>query len=106
LDLADQLAVPLDEPEGRHILGDLDGWVCSQHVLQELDPGLADASLAIGHADDMLAGDARQSPKHGLGIGQWNAADEMNDGLLAAICAHESLHSRQGGQAMLEQFPL
>jgi len=40
-------------------LANLDGRMLGQHVLQELDPGLADAGLAVGHADDMLPGDTR-----------------------------------------------
>ena len=45
--LADQLAVPLDEPERRHVARDLDRRIVGQHVLQELDPGLADTGLAV-----------------------------------------------------------
>ena len=99
--LPDQLAVPLGELERRHIRGHLDGRMLGQHVLQEADPRLADAGLAIGNANEMLAKRARKGAEHAFGIGQWNAADEVNDGLPAAICAHGCLHSPQGDRAML-----
>ena len=53
-DLPDELAVPLDELERRHVLGDLDRRVLGQNVLEELDPGLADAGLPVRDADQML----------------------------------------------------
>ena len=57
--------------------------------LQEADPGLADAGLAIGKTDEVRPERAGHRTEHGLGVGQRNAAHEVHDGLLAAVCAHE-----------------
>ena len=84
--LAHHLAVPLHELERRHILGKLDGGVAGQHVLQEPDPGLADAGLAVGQAHQMRSDRFRQRAEHGLAVGQRNAADEMHDRMLATVC--------------------
>jgi hypothetical protein len=87
-DLPNELGVPLNELKRRHVLGDLDRRVRSQHVLEELDPGLADARLAVRDADQMLPDGIRHGAEHGLRIGQRNAADQVDDGVLAAIRAH------------------
>ncbi len=78
-DFANNLAVPLHELERRHIARQFDRRIFREHVLQEADPGLADAGLAVGQARDMAADRARERAEHGLGIGQRNAADEMHD---------------------------
>ena len=87
-DLADDLAVPLGEFERRHIRGEFDRRVLGEDVLQEVDPGLADAGLAIGQAQDMRSDRRRQAAEHRLAVGQRNAADEMHDRMPVAVCAH------------------
>jgi hypothetical protein len=87
-DLADQLAVPLHEAERRHVARDLDAGVVGQHVLEKADPGAADAGLAVGDADQMRPDRRGQRAKHGLGIGQRDAADEVDDRPAAAVRAH------------------
>ena len=60
-DFAHHLAVPLHELERRHVLGVLDRRILGEHVLQEADPGLADAGLAVRQADGMAPDRARQA---------------------------------------------
>ena len=84
-DFADHLAVPLRELERRHVLGELDRRIAGQHILQEPDPGLADAGLAVRQADEMRPDRLGQRAEHGLAVGQRNAADEMHNRMLAAV---------------------
>ena len=53
--LAHHLAVPLRELERRHVRRKLDRGVGGEHVLQETDPGLADAGLAVGKTNEVPA---------------------------------------------------
>jgi hypothetical protein len=78
----------LHELERRHIRRELDGGIVGEHVLQETDPGLADAGFAVRQAREVRTDRARHGPEHGLGVRQRNAADEMHDGMPAVICAH------------------
>jgi hypothetical protein len=87
-DLAQQLAVPLDELERWRVGSGLDRRMLREHVLQKADPGLANAGLAIRQADEMRSGRRRQGAEHGLGVRQRNAADEVHDRMLAAVRAH------------------
>src|SRR6476646_3644662 len=54
------------------------------------DPGLADSGLAVRQAREVGADRAGHGAEHGLGVRQRNAADEMHDGMPAAVCAHVS----------------
>ncbi len=87
-DFADNLAVPLHELERRHVARQFDRRIFRKHVLQEADPALADAGLAVGQARDVAADRARQRPEHGFGIGQRNATDEMHDWRLGVLGVH------------------
>jgi len=80
----DQLAVPLDEFERRHVVGALDRRVVGQHVLQETDPGFADAGLAVGEAQQVRPG-RRGQLRNTVSRRKWNAADEVHDGCVMAF---------------------
>ena len=87
-DFAHDLAVPLGELERRDVVRELDRRICGKDVLQEANPGLANAGLAVGQTEEVPADRVRHRAEHALGVGQRNAADEMHDGMRAAICAH------------------
>ena len=69
--------VPLHKAERRKILGYFDGRMLRQTILQELDPHLPDTGFAVRQACEMRSETSGQPAKHGLGIGQRNAADAM-----------------------------
>src|SRR5450755_2317205 len=74
-DFTQYLAVPLGEFERRYIARHFNRWIIGQHLLQEADPGLADAGLAVWHALEEWCGCRRQGAEHRLSVRQWNAAD-------------------------------
>jgi hypothetical protein len=77
-DFAQDLAVPLRELEGRDV-GAFDRRIFGEDVLQEADPGPANAGLAVGQASEMRTRGCDEGAEHGLGIRQRDAADEMHD---------------------------
>jgi hypothetical protein len=83
-----QLSVPLSEAEGRDVSGKFDRRVLREHVLQETDPVLANAGLAIGKADQVRSGRRRQGAEYRFSVRQRNAPHEMHDRMLAAVRAH------------------
>jgi hypothetical protein len=85
---AQHLAVPLGELEGRDVRGAFDRRVFGEHVLQEAAPGLADAGLAVGQAQEMRSRRFGEGAEGGFGIGQRDAADEMDDRMPALLCGH------------------
>ena len=89
-DLPHQLAVPLHELERRHVGGAFDRRVVDEHALQEANPGLADAGLAVRQADEVPPHRAGQGAEHRFGVRQRNAADEMHDRMSDVVCAHRA----------------
>ena len=71
-------------------VGELDGRIAGQHVLQEPDPGLADAGFAVRQAREVRPDRLRHVRNTVSAVRQRNAADEMHDGMPAVICAHVS----------------
>jgi hypothetical protein len=62
-----------------------------EHILQESDPGLADAGLTVGKADEVGPGRRRQSAEQRFGVWQRNTSNEVHDRVRAAIRVHELL---------------
>src|SRR5262249_53509609 len=83
--LAHHLAVPLGEFERRHVLGELDGGISGQHVLQKFDPGFPDAGFTVRQPGQVWPGRLGQRAKYRLAVRQRDAADEVDDGMLAAV---------------------
>jgi hypothetical protein len=95
-DFAQHLAVPLRELEGRHVCGDLDRRVFGKNLLQKADPGLADAGLAVGQAQQIGPSRFGESAEHGFGVRQRDAADKVDDRMFSAVGCHCAL---PGGDA-------
>src|SRR5262245_44641694 len=81
--LAHDLAVPLGELERRNVGGKLDRRVVGEHVLQEANPRLANAGLAVRQTNEVRPDRGRYRTEHGLGVGQRDTTDEMYDRMLA-----------------------
>src|SRR5262245_29398170 len=81
--LAHNLAVPLGELERRNVGGKLDRRVVGEHVLQEANPRLANAGLAVRQTNEVRPDRGRYRAEHGLGVGQRDTTDEMYDRMLA-----------------------
>src|SRR5262249_9401723 len=81
--LAHDLAVPLGELERRNVGGKLDRRVVGEHVLQEANPRLANAGLAVRQTNEVRPDRSHYRAEHGLGVGQRDTTDEMYDRMLA-----------------------
>ena len=89
LDLAHDLAVPLDELVGRHRRIDLHGGMVEQHLALEIDPAGALAGLAVRHAAQEGTELVAQAPEHLLAVVERNAADQVE----AVLCLHHATFS-------------
>jgi hypothetical protein len=65
---AQHLTVPLCELEWRNLHGALDRWIFGEHVLEEADPGLTNAGLAVGQPQEIGSRDIGEGTKYGFGI--------------------------------------
>jgi len=82
----------LSELERRHVCGELDRRVFGKNTLQKADPGLADAGLAVGQAQQIRPSRFGESTEHGIGVRQRDAADEMDDRIV--VGGHGALPHR------------
>src|SRR5262245_12583678 len=70
-----------------YVGGKLDRRVVGEHVLQEANPRLANAGLAVRQTNQVRPDRGRYRAEHGLGVGQRDTTDEMYIRMLA-VCVH------------------
>jgi hypothetical protein len=77
LDLAYDLAVPLDELVGRHGRVDLHCRVIEQHLALEEDPARTLPGFAVGHSIEERAEFGSERAEHLLAVVEWDRSDQV-----------------------------
>ena len=104
-DFTQHLAVPLRELEGRHVCGDLDCRVFGKNSPAKTGSrscGCRSRRRAVAEDRPSRFGECTE---HGFGIRQRNAADEVDDRMLAAVGGHGVLPGGGAVAPILTQLP-